>query len=317
MFSSSNAGMLVFMVLSLPLNLLVIAKPIFSDSGHKDIISQTTHNGNLTYDPSPIGPDDLDTLMHQSLVPFDKENCLHIAIAVVAQQAFTADWNSRLSQRRTEWIGPPGMRIVADSLNMRPLQQRDVVWTILRIIDHIIQTNNYVATLAQVLWRGEMIGAVSIQIVPPGLSSKNDGTIRLPETLADFASAEVGDDALSFESAQYEGLPIPMEEVFRSSIAAVNTVAQLYRRSDKIMQFSGNWPHTPNSVWHDWRTRNRPSRFHKNALLVSILTVTDYARERNDYRALRGIVKNHGRYIGEGGYSRHTALEESSDVARS
>ena len=209
------------------------------------------------------------------------------------------------------------MRLVADSVNMQPMQQRVVVWTILRLIDHIIQTNNYVATAAQVLWRGETVGAVSIQIMPPGLSSKMEETIRLPDTLAKIASTEVGADALSFESVRYEGLPIPMEEVFRSGIAAVNTIAQLYRRGNTITQFSGNWPHTPNSVWHDWRTRDRPSRFHKNALLVSILTATNYAMDRHDYRALKGIVKNHGRYIGEGGYGRHTALDDGSDVATS
>ena len=311
MFSSSTTGMPLFLVLSLLLILPATAKPISNQSG------QTIQNGNLTYDPSPIGPDDLEIFVRQSRVPIDKENCLHVALGAVAKQALTSEWNSRLTERRITWTGPPGIRLVADSLYMQPMEQRVVVWTILRIIDHIIRANNYVATGAQVIWRGESIGVVSIQIIPPGPSTDKGDTIRLPETLAEIAVTEVEADALSFEAVRYEGNPIPMEEVFRSSIAAVNTISQVYRRNENIMQFSGNWPHTPNSVWHDWRSRVQPSRFHKNALLVSILTVINYAMERNDYRALRGVVKNHGRYCGEGGYSIHTALDESSDVATS
>ena len=307
----------LFIFLGLLLTLLVRAKPISGGAEPNGIIAQSIQNGNLTYDDSPIGPHFLETTMYQSRVSVNKENCLHVEIGSVAKQALTADWNSYLSEPRVEYTGPPGVRLVADSLNGPPFQQRIVVWTILRIIDHIIQTNNYKATVAQVFWRGGMLGAVSIQIMPPGLSSTSNETIRLPEILAEIASTEVGADALSFESVRYEGPPLPMEEVFRSGIAAINTIAQQYRREGKIYEFQEKWPNTPNAVWHDWWTQHRPSRFHKNALLVSILQATNYAMDRNDYRALKGIVKNHGQYIGEGGYSRHTALDEGSGVATS
>ena len=161
MFSHSTTLMSLFIFFGLLLNLLVTAKPISSGPGHTGIIAQSTHNGNLTYDDLPIGPIFLETIMHQSRVAIDKQNCLEMAVGAVASQALLDNWDSRLSQSRIEFTGPPGVRIVADTFDGPPFEQRIVVWTILRIIDHIIQ-NEYNATLAQVFWRGRMLGAISM-----------------------------------------------------------------------------------------------------------------------------------------------------------
>ena len=199
------------------------------------------------------------------------------------------------------------------------MEQRFVFWGILSMVDRMVQTNRYWATTAEVFWRGSRVGAIRIQVAPLS-STKNSENIRLTKTLFEISATNVGADAVNLESLHFHGPPNSMGEVFIGAIAAVISAAKRFSANDNLLAFEGSWPNSSYSIFQLWWTKDRPSRFSKNALLTAIVAAIGYATSMNDYRSLRCIVTNHELYIGEGGwgkYSSRTRLSESSNAATS
>ena len=134
---------------------LVATSPLSaSRSEHAATTASTRDLGNLTYNYSPTGPPDFVTVIDPGPHYLDPDDCLRIALEVLASQA-VRDWDSRLVDRTMTWSRPPHMAIVAHSLTARHKEQRFAIWAIVRVIDQMVRINQYVEMNVVLSWRGE------------------------------------------------------------------------------------------------------------------------------------------------------------------
>ena len=257
---------------------------------------ENVHYGNLTHKYSPAGPPDFHTTIKHGTVSLDPEVCLHLALGAVSAQVLDADWNSRLAEYITVWNAVQGLCIIAHSMGPRPMEQRFALWAIVRIMDQMVRGNHYVASEADLRWRGSRIGVVSI--IPTPLT-ENHKVIRLP--VLEDAATRLGSHGLSWEEIEYFGAKNSISDVFMGTLSSMVRAAE--RPNGNVDSFVGEWTDSPYSVFQVWWTTERPSHLTKNILIASMVEIINYASRKKDYRCLKCIVRKHGQYIGEGGYA--------------
>ena len=266
--------------------------------------NRSIHYDNLNHDYSPAGPTDFITVIHQGTTSFVPEACLQLALGAVSAQVLQADWNSRLPEFITIWETAQGPCFVAQSIGPQPMEQRFALWAIVRIMDQMVRRNQYIASRADLSWRGSRIGVVSIV---PNPSTENHKVIRLP--VLENAAARLESHGLSWEEIEYFGATKSASEVFMGALSSVIKAAE--RPNGNVLSFVGEWTESPYSIFQIWWTTGRPSRLTKRILIASMVETMNYATRRKDFRCLKCVIKQHGQYIGQGGYTvypPHTVL---------
>ena len=257
---------------------------------------RSIHFDNLTHDYSPTGPADFITTIHQGTTALDPEACLQLALGAVSAQVLEVDWQSRLPEFVTVWKAAQGPCFVAQSIGPQPMEQRFALWAIVRIMDRMVQENHYIASRADLSWRGSRIGVLSIVPKP---SMGNHKAIHLP--VLENAATRLGSHGLSWEDIEYFGAKNSISEVFMGTLSSVIKAAE--RPDGNINSFVGEWRESPYSIFQIWWTTKRPTQLSKKILIASMVETMNYATQRKDYRCLKCVVRKHGQYIGEGGYA--------------
>ena len=258
-------------------------------------LNGSVHHDILIYDYSPAGPADFITIVHQGTTSLDPEACLQLALGAVSAQVLQADWNSRLPKFITIWEAAQGPHFVAQSIGPQPMEQRFALWAIVRILDQMVRRNHYVASKADLIWRGSRIGVVSIVPHPP---MEKDKVIRLP--VLEDSETRLGNHGLSWEDFEHFGAKNSVSEVFMGTLASVIRAAE--RSDGMVNSFIGEWDGSPYSVFQMWWTNKRPSQLTKKILIASMVETINYAIRSKDYRSLICVIKKRGEYVGEGGY---------------
>ena len=72
--------------------------------------------------------------------------------------------------------------------------------------------------------------------------------------------------------------------------------------------FMGTWPGSPYTLSQTWWTTERPSRCTRKQLIPAMATTISYAQRVDDWRCMKGVLKNNERYLAEGGYKNYAGF---------
>lgn len=287
-------------------------------SGHPAVQKEpaTAHNSNLTYNIySPAGPPDFEMTPLYSSSQLDLELCLGMAITAASGQALHKDWESPLYSRTHTWVGGRGILLVAQSTGPQNMESRFFLWALIRMMDSMVQDNRCNSTAADLTWRGQPVGRLTIfrrRSTEHLEAPDSPKTISIPESTA----TRVGFDRTSLVHVEFFGREYQRSEVNMGTLAALIGVAQ--RVHGNPVSFLGSWDESPYTVYPIWFTKQRPSQLSKAMLVHGIMAAVNYQAERTDYRCLKGTLQKNEKDIAEGGfavYPRHRVPGGNSDTA--
>ena len=261
----------------------------------------------VTYSYSPAGPADLHVTLSHGPYRFDPKDVLFMTLRAIGRQFLAGDWdwNSRLLERNEHWAGPPGIQLLIQSAGSQFLERRFAVWALIRIIDYMVQNGRYVVTAGDLRWRGVVVGRIAMI---PTISPKKLDAVSLPDdnmagllakNVTERAKNKLRADDISVEDIGWFGSHHPMGEVLMGTLAAMVKIAE--RPGGNVQAFVGEWTGSPYSVFPIWWTTQRPSQLSKKNIFLVLVQVAHVQLDKNEYRCYKAILKNNGRYVGEGG----------------
>lgn len=273
----------------------------------------------MTYSYSPAGPADLDVTLSHGFLRFDPKVVLLMTLRAIARQVLSGDWDwdSRLLERNEIWAEPPGIQLLVQSMGPQFLERRFAVWTLVRVMDDMVQKNRYLVTAADVRWRGVVVGRIAF--IPIRSIKKHEAVDSPNDSLLDFstnnftAQAKIrltGDD-ISIESIERFGRPHSMGEVIMGTLAAMVRIAE--RPGGNVQAFVGGWTGSRYTVFPVWWTTQRPSQLSKKNIFLVLVQITHVQIDKNEYRCYKAILRNNGKYIGEGGSAIYPQLTDPGE----
>lgn len=280
--------------------------------------SASAHVG-VTYSYSPAGPADLDVTLSHGFYRFDPKVVLLMTLRAIARQVLAEDWSwdGRLLKRNEIWADPPGIQLLVQSMGPQFLERRFAVWTLIRVMDEMVQNDRYIVMAADVRWRGVVVGRIAI--IPILSTDKHEAVDSPYDNLLDFSAnndtghAKIrprGDD-ISIESIERFGRPHLLGEVIMGTLAAMVKIAE--RPGGNVQAFVGGWTGSRYTVFPVWWTTQRPSQLSKKSIFLVLVQMTHAQIDTNEYRCYKAILKNNGRYIGEGGNSVYPQLTDPGE----
>ncbi|KAG6999497.1 hypothetical protein G7Y79_00034g069200 [Physcia stellaris] len=245
-----------------------------------------------------------------------------MTVRAIAAQVLADDWSwdSRLPQRNEIWADSSGIRLMFRSVGPQALERRFAVWTLIRAMDDMVQNNRYVVIAANVRWRGEVVGRMAI--VPIISTDKHEAVDSPNDNLLGFSTSNdtghakirLRDDDFSLESIVAFGRPHPMGEVIMGTLSAMVKIAE--RPDGNVLAFVGEWTASPYTVFPVWWTTQRPSQLSKKGIfwvLVKMSHAQIHTLDPDEWLCFNAILKDNGRYIGEGGSAVYPHLNDPGE----
>ncbi|KAL8767870.1 MAG: hypothetical protein Q9209_005762 [Squamulea sp. 1 TL-2023] len=178
-------------------------------------------NTSLAYPSPPAGPSEFAIKVSYSTTRF-VWNKLLISTIHLAGQLALEDWADPIPQARSNYRDPsyPQLAIAIASAGSAPLQRRFVLWGLACFTDHMVRHNQFLASQAQLFWRGSVIGSIRFIHLGEPRARSIDGYEIVDKTAEILARSDGDNDELSWDYT-FQGQKFQSIDIYMGSIAAL------------------------------------------------------------------------------------------------